>query len=270
MESRKILCYSIKCKKKERGIGSFLCNEVSTNMQSKYKAIYQQYVDMIESGELSPGDSLPSEGKMTETFETSRDTIRKAMTLLEQNNYILKSRGKESVVLEQLQEEKENAEAQMVSYIEFPNCENETDVKKEKLVEDISILVDNERMMKEFKINDTQEVYRIERIEKLNGKKIILKKDYYLKGIVSKLTEEICKGSIREHLEKEGIQPKVIKRKITISELTKEDQILLDTGEDKEIVLLQSYYYLEDGSLFHYSETRCLLSYFQFVEYIQK
>ena len=33
-------------------------------MQSKYKAIYQKYVEMIESGKLSPGDSLPSEGKM--------------------------------------------------------------------------------------------------------------------------------------------------------------------------------------------------------------
>ncbi|MBS6559836.1 MAG: GntR family transcriptional regulator [Clostridiales bacterium] len=112
-------------------------------MQSKYKAIYQKYVEMIESGKLSPGDSLPSEGKMTETFDTSRDTIRKAMTLLEQNNYILKSRGKESVVLERLQEE-ESTDAKMFSYLEL---DSQDGVEREKLVEDISILVDNEKMM---------------------------------------------------------------------------------------------------------------------------
>lgn len=225
-------------------------------MQSKYKAIYQKYVDMIESGKLSPGDSLPSEGKMTETFDTSRDTIRKAMTLLEQNNYILKSRGKESVVLERLQEE--STDAKMFSYLELYSQDG---VEREKLVEDISILVDNEKMMREFQIDDTKEVYRIERIEKISGKRIALKKDYYLKEIVPKLTEEICKGSIQEYLKSEGIQSSIIKRKITVSPITR---------EDKEVVLLQSYYYLESGIVFHYSETRCRLRNFQFIEYIQK
>ena len=230
-------------------------------MQSKYKAIYQKYVDMIESGKLSPGDSLPSEGKMTETFDTSRDTIRKAMTLLEQNNYILKSRGKESVVLERLQEE--STDAKMFSYLELYSQDG---VEREKLVEDISILVDNEKMMREFQIDDTKEVYRIERIEKISGKRIALKKDYYLKEIVPKLTEEICKGSIQEYLKSEGIQSSIIKRKITVSPI----KIQLDIGEDKEVVLLQSYYYLESGIVFHYSETRCRLRNFQFIEYIQK
>lgn len=235
-------------------------------MQSKYKAIYQKYVEMIESGKLSPGDSLPSEGKMTETFDTSRDTIRKAMTLLEQNNYILKSRGEESVVLERLQEE-ESTDAKMFSYLEL---DSQDGVEREKLVEDISILVDNEKMMREFQIDDTKEVYRIERIEKISGKRIALKKDYYLKEIVPKLTEEICKGSIQEYLKSEGIQSSIIKRKITVSPITREDKIQLDIGEDKEVVLLQSYYYLESGIVFHYSETRCRLRNFQFIEYIQK
>lgn len=236
-------------------------------MQSKYKAIYQKYVEMIESGKLSPGDSLPSEGKMTETFDTSRDTIRKAMTLLEQNNYILKSRGKESVVLERFPEEKESANAKMFSYLELYSQDG---MEKEKLVEDISILVDNEKMMREFQIDDTKEVYRIERIEKISGKRIALKKDYYLKEVVPKLTEEICRGSIREYLKNEGIQSSIIKRKITVSPITREDKIQLDIGEDKEVVLLQSYYYLESGIVFHYSETRCRLRNFQFMEYIQR
>ena len=57
-------------------------------MTAKYRSIYQEYVNQIENGILNPGDSLPSEGKMMEQFHSSRDTIRKAMTLIEQNHYI--------------------------------------------------------------------------------------------------------------------------------------------------------------------------------------
>ena len=60
--------------------------------QKASAAIYEQIRNKILSGELKPGDKLPSEREMIEMFQRSRPTIREAMRMLENKNYISTSR----------------------------------------------------------------------------------------------------------------------------------------------------------------------------------
>lgn len=55
-------------------------------------AIYDQIRGKIQNGELKPGDKLPPEREMIEMFQRSRPTIREAMRMLENKNYISISR----------------------------------------------------------------------------------------------------------------------------------------------------------------------------------
>lgn len=50
--------------------------------------IYDQIHAMILSGELAPGDRLPSERQMMELFQRSRPTIREGLRMLERNGFI--------------------------------------------------------------------------------------------------------------------------------------------------------------------------------------
>lgn len=52
------------------------------------EVIYDQIHAMILSGELAPGDRLPSERKMMELFQRSRPTIREGLRMLERNGFI--------------------------------------------------------------------------------------------------------------------------------------------------------------------------------------
>lgn len=52
------------------------------------EVIYDQIHAMILSGELSPGDRLPSERQMMELFQRSRPTIREGLRMLERNGFI--------------------------------------------------------------------------------------------------------------------------------------------------------------------------------------
>lgn len=52
------------------------------------EAIYEQIKDSIISGELKPGDRLPSERNMMDLFQRSRPTIREALRMLERSGYI--------------------------------------------------------------------------------------------------------------------------------------------------------------------------------------
>ena len=52
------------------------------------QAIYDQIVQLIVSGELRPGDRLPSERQMMDMMQRSRPTIREALRMLERNGLI--------------------------------------------------------------------------------------------------------------------------------------------------------------------------------------
>lgn len=61
-------------------------------------AIYEQIRSKILSGELKPGDKLPAERDLIDMFQRSRPTVREALRMLENKNYITISRGKGSIV----------------------------------------------------------------------------------------------------------------------------------------------------------------------------
>ena len=60
--------------------------------KTKPSRIFQNVVDQIQqaiiNGEIKPGDSLPSEMKLKEMFDTSRGSIREALRVLEQKGLV--------------------------------------------------------------------------------------------------------------------------------------------------------------------------------------
>ena len=55
--------------------------------------IYLQLREFILSGQLKPGDRLPSERAMMTQLNRSRPTIREALRMLEQGGYIASTHG---------------------------------------------------------------------------------------------------------------------------------------------------------------------------------
>ena len=55
---------------------------------SKYKQVYNEIKTQINNGNLSPLQELPSENELMQSYGFSKDTIRKALSLLEIDGYI--------------------------------------------------------------------------------------------------------------------------------------------------------------------------------------
>lgn len=64
-----------------------------------YFKIYQQIKDDIRDHTYPAGSFLPSENELVTQFQTSRDTIRKALAKLDEEGLIQKQRGKGSQVI---------------------------------------------------------------------------------------------------------------------------------------------------------------------------
>lgn len=71
------------------------------NFLTLYQNILNDLILKIESNELKLGSRLPSEQQLSETYNVSRITIRRALQELEKRGYILKQQGRGSFVTNQ-------------------------------------------------------------------------------------------------------------------------------------------------------------------------
>ena len=67
-------------------------------MSKKYQEIYNKLRGDIQSHVFQDGEKLPSETQMMETYDVSRQTVRRVLSLLEADGLIRKSRGSGSFV----------------------------------------------------------------------------------------------------------------------------------------------------------------------------
>ncbi len=62
-------------------------------MQARYLQIKTAILDSIEAGKMKPGDKVPSENQLTNTYAVSRMTARRALTELVEEGILLRSQG---------------------------------------------------------------------------------------------------------------------------------------------------------------------------------
>lgn len=88
--------------------------------QTKYGDLIHYLKNLIAEGKLNAGDRLPSENELTERFGISRQTVRKAIGLLEEQGTVRRVRGSGTYVSFDRREnlERRNRIAVMTTYVE--------------------------------------------------------------------------------------------------------------------------------------------------------
>ena len=75
-------------------------------MASLYRKIARSLIDLIKLNELNVGDKMPTEARLMEQYNASRNTIRESLRELEMLGYTRRRRGTRSIVIEKKPEEK--------------------------------------------------------------------------------------------------------------------------------------------------------------------
>ena len=76
----------------------------------KYKKIYDHIVKLILTDEWPVGSNMKSENELINFFGVSRLTIRNVLNILENEGRILRSRGKATLILDKLLQNKKQTE----------------------------------------------------------------------------------------------------------------------------------------------------------------
>ncbi|MEC1259731.1 trehalose operon repressor [Bacillus swezeyi] len=233
---------------------------------NKYVMIYKEIAEQIDKGVLSAGDILSSENDLAEQYETSRETVRKALNVLVQNGYIQKIKGKGSVVLN-----REKMQFPVSGLVSFKELSQTLGKETRTTVHEFGLTHPDAYIQKQLRITGDEEVWRVVRSRNIDGEHVILDKDYFIRKNVPLLTKEICEDSIYHYIEGElGLVISYAHKEIVVEPCTEEDQKYLDLNGYDQIVVVKNFVFLDDTTLFQYTESRHRLDKFRFVDFARR
>lgn len=163
-------------------------------MTIKYKDIGESIEKDIIAGVYRISKKLPTEEQLMNKYEASRNTIRKAISILVDRGYIYQVQGSGIFIRESSKE----------GCITLSDMKGLTgDFHSDKIttkILDLKIIHADEEISNKLKCQIGIEIYFVKRLRFLNGEGFVIEQSYYNKDIVPFLNKEIVKKSIYDYI----------------------------------------------------------------------
>ncbi|AUA18397.1 GntR family transcriptional regulator [Streptococcus suis] len=216
---------------------------------SKYKKVYADIKEKIEQNIWQANQEMPTENELMEIYSYSKDTIRKALSLLEMDGYIQKRQGRNSIILDHnLVRKPFVSELKTVSEL---NRSAHHQVQTQ--LTNLYIVQGQPDVMKELEVDEKTDLYRVSRVRTIDSERLEYEISYFDRRIVPYLSKEVAESSIYKYLEEElGLEISHSRREISFRFATEEEKSLLDLADYDMVVSVTSTTYLADGRPFQY------------------
>lgn len=172
--------------------------EQSSDRQPMHVSIAEQLRKQIESGQYSPGERLPSEFELGETFSVSRTTVRRAISNLIQQGLVTTQQGKGIFV----------SERHKISFsLSSPLMYFDAELKRQGLrghVQTLHFQMVKAPLEVRKQLLSTAAVYWQEKIIFADGAPIALDVSYYPKAIGQQLEKKLRGGFTYSTLAQSG------------------------------------------------------------------
>lgn len=231
--------------------------------KAKYDIIYQDIKRKIESGEFAFQELLPSENTMVTTYNCSRNTIRRAVSSLVNEGYVQTLHGKGVRNIFKPVEQNSFTLAGIESFKESALRNHRT--AKTQVLCFVDNLVSDDKIEKRTGFAAGSELYYVQRLRYLDGKALIIDHNYFLKSVVTGLTEDIARNSIYDYLEHTlDISIVTSKRIMTVERVTEIDEKHMELNGYNCMAVISSQTYNDDGVMFEFTQSRHRPDYFCF------
>lgn len=231
---------------------------------AKFEGIYKDLVEKVVDKEYEHGSFLPSENQLKEVYSCSRNTIRRALSLLAGQGYVQAIHGKGVQVIYQPVKQAHFVIGGIESFTE--SAKRNRLQAQTKVIKFTTLTVD-ERLSDRTSFPIGEKVIYIQRIRLIDKKPVILDNNIFLKSEVPGLTEEIAGHSIYAYLENElHMQITTSKRKITAERASEMDTRLLDLKDYDFVAAVTSHTYNSRGVMFEWTQSRHRPDYFEFYD----
>jgi len=228
-------------------------------MIPKYKTVADHIEKDIQDGVYQDAIKLPTEDDLIESFQVSRNTIRKAIEILVKKGIVFSIQGSGLFV----------RRSSCEGCVNLENFHGLTAVFKENVsskVVDFQQIPASEWVASKLNCKVGDPIYYIERVRYLNKKPYVYEYSYYNKEYVPYLSKELIEGSIYRYITEDlRLQIGYVDRVIFADKLTSKQAIALDLNEGDPARVTHNLAMLKSGVVFdysidihHYKETRFL------------
>jgi len=220
--------------------------EEMINKNSPIPIYYQieEYIkELIENGELRPGDALPPEREYAEKYQISRMTVRQAFTQLVNEGLLYRLQGKGTFVAERKIEQPLQG---LTSFTEDMKARGF--VPGNQLLH-FEIIPATRQVAGQLLISEHGPVYEIKRIRLADNVPMALETNYISANLIKGLTEGIVNDSLYKYIEEQlDLKIDSASQIIESSVASQNEADLLKISKGAPVMLIQRNTFLKDNT----------------------
>lgn len=196
--------------------------------------LYQQLIEVIQSqissGELKPGDRIPTEAELSKLYDISRITVRKAVELLEEEEVLIKKQGIGTFVIAK---KLKRDSTRFMGFTE--HCRLEGSVAGAQLI--VADLIDaSVSYAEQLKLEEGEKIIRIIRLRTADNEPVMVEENYFPARFAYLLSEDLTK-SLYKILANLDIYAASGQNRISICYADKEEAKYLGVPEGEALLL---------------------------------
>ncbi|WP_304943074.1 GntR family transcriptional regulator [Vallitalea guaymasensis] len=212
-----------------------------------YRQLIESIKEDINNNILNPGDQILTEIELSEKYEVSRITVRKAIAELVEEGFLVKQQGVGTFVAEV------KLVRNMNKFMGFSmSCEVLGKIPSATLLF-AGLINATDRDRRELSLDDNvANVLSIKRIRYCDGEPVMVEDTHFSTEYSYLLTNNL-EGSLYELLNKHDIVPSVGRTELDVCYATNEEAELLDIESNTPLLLLRCACYDKTGNSIHNS-----------------
>lgn len=208
-----------------------------------YYQLEELIKDLIEKGELKPGDAIPPEREYAEKYQISRMTVRQAFTQLVNDGYLHRIQGKGTFVAERKFEQPLHG---LTSFTEDMKARG---LKPGSQLIHFEIIPATTQIANQLSIQEYGPVYEIKRIRLADDVPMALETNYISANLIKGLTEQIVNQSLYAYIEDElNYRIDYASQVIESSVANQIEAQHLKIKKGSPVLLIQRNTFLQDGT----------------------
>ena len=194
----------------------------------KYQQLFKQIQKNIQNETYAVGDFLPSEHELMNQYQVSRDTVRKALSLLQEEGLIKKIRGQGSQVVKE-----ETVNFPVSNLTSYQELVQELGLRSKTNVVSLDKIIIDKKSSLITGFPEFRMVWKVVRQRVVDDLVSVLDTDYLDMELVPNLTRQIAEQSIYSYIEDDlKLLIDYAQKEITIDHTGDRDKILMDIGKD--------------------------------------
>lgn len=212
-----------------------------------YLQIAEHIRSKIKSGELKPNSRIPTEMELSDAYQVSRITVRRALDILEDEELLVRKQKIGTFVSGRKMRRSANTFMSFTQSCEMNGDRAGSQFLSAELVKAMPSDIKN------LKLSEEDKVIRIRRVRYCNDVPVILEEVHYPKTYAYLLAEDLT-GSLHKLLAFHGVRLHHNEKVISVCYATREEAGYLEVTENDAMILSKDVAYDVEGNPVYYSK----------------